>query len=165
MKPLQLPSAQEKGYILVIDDDPLLTRTLKKILEKAGYFVDVAPNGPEGIKKAKSGFFHLILSDIRMPGLDGLMTVQHIKEFQQKAGIGHSGFIMITAYDTPESRAHAFQLGVTDFILKPFDLKKFLGAIAHHITPLVRKTPPQEIKELNQRLERLLSISHEGHSV
>ena len=155
---MKSPQAQEKGFILVIDDDPLLTRTLKKLLEKEGYSVDIAHDGPEGIKKAKSGFFHLVLSDIRMPGLDGLMTVQHIQDFQKKAGIGHSGFIMITAYDTPQSRAHAFQLGVTDFILKPFDAKKFLAAIDHHIAPLVRKTPPQTIKELNERLERLIGI-------
>lgn len=159
---MKSPAVQEKGFILVIDDDPLLTRTLKKILEKEGYSVDVASNGPEGIKKAKSGFFHLVLSDIMMPGLDGLMTIQHIQDFQKKAGAGHSGFIMITAYDTPQSRAHAFQLGVTDFILKPFDLKKFLEAIDHHIAPLVRKTPPQAIQALNERLERLLAIPHEG---
>ena len=42
-----------KGYVLVIDDDPLLTRTLKKTLEKQGYFVDTASDGYEGIKKAK----------------------------------------------------------------------------------------------------------------
>ena len=158
---MKTPQTPEKGYILVIDDDPLLTRTLKKILEKEGYFVDIAHDGPEGIKKAKSGFFHLVLSDIRMPGLDGLMTVQHIQDFQKKAGVGHSGFIMITAYDTPQSRAHAFQLGVTDFILKPFDLDKFQAAIEHHISPLVKNIPPHSIKELNQRLERLLTIPHE----
>ena len=124
--------------------------------------MDVAQNGPEGILKAKSGFFHLVLSDIMMHGLDGLMTVQHIQDFQKKAGVGHSGFIMITAYDTPQSRDHAFQLGVTDFILKPFDLKKFLAAIDHHIAPLVKKTPPQAIKELNQRLERLLAACSTG---
>ena len=51
----------EKGWVLVIDDDPLLTKTLKKVLEREGYGVDVASEGHEGIKKAKSGFFHLVL--------------------------------------------------------------------------------------------------------
>lgn len=78
-----LPSAveTEKAYILVVDDDPLLTKTLKRALEREGYFVDIARDGYEGIKKAKSGFFHLVLCDIRMPGLDGLMTIQHIQDF------------------------------------------------------------------------------------
>lgn len=153
----------EKAYILVIDDDPLLTRTLKKILEKEGYFVDVARDGFEGIRKAKSGFFHLVLCDIRMPGLDGLMTIRHIQDFQKKAGAGHSGFIVITAYDSLESRGQAVQLGVTDFFLKPFDLKKFRELIEHHAQPLVEETPLEEVQHLNEKLARLLSSFDTAH--
>ena len=153
-----------KSYILVIDDDPLLTRTLKKVLEREGYFVDTAQNGYEGIQKAKSGFFHLILCDIRMPGLDGLMTIRHIQEFQQKAGSEKSGFIVITAYDAEDSRKRAFQLGVTDFLFKPFDLPKFLEAVAHHAPPVPKQSPEQELTHFNERLERLLSSVHATHS-
>lgn len=156
---MELTTAKDvqKGNILVVDDDPLLTRTLKKVLAHEGYFVDVANDGIEGIKKAKSGYFHLVLCDIRMPGLDGLMTIRHIKEFQEKAGAGHSGFIVITAYDSPESRKQAFQLGVADFFQKPFDLPKFLENISRQMEPLIRKTPFDEVSELNKRLKRLLA--------
>lgn len=150
----------EKAYILVIDDDPLLTKTLQKLLKKEGYFVDVAQNGHEGIRKAKSGFFHLVLCDIRMPGLDGLMTIRHIQDYQKKAGVGKSGFIVITAYDAPETRQHACQLGVTDFMLKPFDLQQFRKTIEHNIGPLVTQTPVHEVEALNHRLERLLEMIH-----
>ena len=98
-----------------------------------------------------------------MPGLDGLMTIQHIHDFQKKAGVGKSGFIVITAYDSPESRSRAFQLGVTDFLLKPFDLAKFLEAIHHNAGPLVKETPLQEVQKLNKKFERLLSILGDGH--
>ena len=148
----------EKGYLLVIDDDPLLTRSLKHALEKEGYAVDVARDGYEGIKKAKSGFFHLVLCDIKMPGLDGLMTIEHIQQFQKKAGAGRSGFVVITAYDLPEYRKRACQLGVTDFLPKPFDLSTFRDVIEHNIKPLVKETPIQEVKHLNQKLERLLTV-------
>ncbi|GEM_PF-6261730 len=70
-----------------------------------------------------------------MPGLGGLMTIQHIQDFQKKAGAGKSGFIIITAYDSPETRNHAYQLGVTDFILKPFDLTQFREVIDHNVKP------------------------------
>ena len=161
---LSSTAGTEKAYVLVIDDDALLTRTLKRALEREGYFVDVANDGREGIKKAKSGFFHLVLCDIKMPGLDGLMTIQHIQEFQEKAGAGKSGFIVITAYDSPESRSRACQLGVTDFLLKPFDLTKFHDVIAHNVKPLVRETPIHEVEKLNQKLERLLSaVGHQNH--
>ncbi|MBN1687540.1 MAG: response regulator [Candidatus Omnitrophica bacterium] len=150
-----------KAYILVIDDDPLLTRTLKKALEKQGYFVDTAQDGHEGIRKAKSGFFHLVLCDVRMPGLDGIMTIRHIQNFQKKAGIGKSGFIVITAYDTEETRHNAFQLGVTDFLKKPFDLNKFREVIEHNAESVVERTPVEEVAVLNERLERLIDTLHE----
>lgn len=150
------PVKQEKAYILVIDDDPLLLKTLKKLLEREGYLVDTAKDGREGITKAKSGFFHLVLCDIRMPGLDGLMTIQHIQDFQKKAGAGHSGFIVITAYDSEDSRKRAVQLGVTDFVMKPFDTKPFLELLDHSVKPLVKHTPIEEVEILNRKLSRLL---------
>lgn len=119
--------------------------------------VDVAQSGEEGIKKAKSGYFHLVLCDIRMPGLDGIMTIRHIQDFQKKAGAGKSGFIVITAYDSSETRQNAFQMGVTDFLTKPFDLPKFLETIEHNAAPFLRDAPAEEVKRLNQRLKRLLS--------
>ena len=151
-----------KAYILVIDDDPLLRKTLKTVLEREGYFVDVAQDGYEGILKAKSGFFHLVLCDIRMPGLDGLMTLHHIQKFQNRAGTGRSGFIVITAYDAPESRQTAFQLGVTDFVMKPFDLERFLDSIHSQVDKAVKATPLAEVQNLNRRLERLLAMDKQG---
>lgn len=151
----------DRGYVLVIDDDALVVRTVRKALEKQGFFVDTADSGEEGIRKAKTGFFHLVLCDIRMPGLDGLMTVQRIQGLQLKAGIGKSGFIIITAYDTDEHRERACQLGVTDFLRKPFDLATFLDVVEHNIKPLVKQTPCNEVARLNQRLGRLLASLHE----
>lgn len=150
-------SDSEKACILVIDDDPLLTKTLRKLLERAGYAVETASDGHEGIAKAKSGFYHLVLCDIRMPGLDGLMTIRHIQDFQKKAGAGKSGFIVITAYDSDETQRSAFQLGVTDFLRKPFDLADFLNVIGHHASSLVKETPLDEVKRLNRKLDRLLA--------
>ena len=151
---------EEKAYVLVIDDDPLLLKTLKKVLERQGYFVDTAQDGREGIAKAKSGFFHLVLCDIRMPGLDGLMTIRHIQDFQEKAGAGHSGFIVVTAYDSDDSRKRAVQLGVTDFVMKPFDLKPFVELIERSVKPLVKHTPIEEVEILNRKLSRLLNVVH-----
>lgn len=119
--------------------------------------MDLAVDGYEGVKKAKTGFFHLVLCDVRMPGLDGLMTIRHIRDFQNQAGVGGSGFIIVSAYDTHDTRQQAVQLGVTDFLLKPFDKDQFLETISHHIEPLIEKTPQHEVIELNQRLDRLLS--------
>ncbi len=148
----------EKGAILVIDDDLLVLKSLKKALEKEGYFVDVARDGYEGILKTKAGFFHLVLCDVRMPGLDGIMTIKHIKEYQDKAGEGRSGFIVITGYTSPDTKHHALQLGVTGYVTKPFDLPKLLASVKHQMEVLlpVEHNPLKEIEALNRRLHGFL---------
>lgn len=152
---MQEKAGVEKASILVIDDDTLLTRTLKKLLTSAGYFVDIASDGHEGIRKAKSGFFHLILCDIRMPELDGIMTLRHIKRFQERAGI-NSGFVVITAYDSEETRKSAYHLGVTEFVRKPFDRRAFLDVIEKQAVDFVRRYPADAVSDLNARLSRLI---------
>lgn len=157
-KNMKREQKKEKASILVIDDDSLVLKTLKHLLEKQGYFVDTAADGYEGIKKAKSGFFHLILCDIRMPGLDGIMTIRHIRDFQKQAGAEKSGVIVITAYDSQETRRSIFQLGVTDFILKPFDISRFLELVDCNLQPLLRQMPAEKVEQYTQRLKRLLTV-------
>lgn len=156
--------AGDKGCILAIDDDILLLKTLKKLLQKQGYQVETAQGGEEGIQKAKTGYFHLILCDIRMPGLDGIMTLRHIKDFQEKAGLGRSGLVIISAYGSEENYHKAKQLGVTEFVSKPFDNQKFLETVCHHIEPLVEKTPMSEVAHLNRKLDMLLASLHRTES-
>ena len=156
------PPVQEKGCVLVIDDDPLLLKTLRKLLDRNGYQVETAEGGEEGIRKAKTGYYHLILCDILMPGLDGIMTLQHIADFQKKAGVGHSGFVIISAYGSEENYHRAKQLGVTDFVSKPFDQTEFLELISHHIEPLVEKTPLSEVEHLRRKLDMLLAQVRES---
>lgn len=149
----------EKGAILVIDDDLLVLQSLKKALSREGYFVDIARDGYEGILKTKAGFFHLVLCDIRMPGLDGLMTIQHIKRYQAQAGEGKSGFIVITAYDSHETTHQAIQLGVTGYVTKPFNLSELLDAVNHQMHVLVPAghSAMDEIEILNKRLQGFLN--------
>lgn len=149
----------EEAAILVIDDDLLVLKTLRHALEREGYFVDVARDGYEGVLKAKAGFFHLVLCDIRMPGLDGIMTLKHIKEYQEQEGEGRSGFIVITGYASPENKRQALQLGVTGYMTKPLDLSKFLETIRHQLEILlpVEHNPLKEIEDLNKRLRGFLS--------
>lgn len=149
---------ESRGAILVIDDDPLVLKSVGKALEKEGYFVDLARDGYEGILKAKAGFFHLVLCDIRMPGLDGLMTIKHIQDYQEKAGEGRSGFIVITAYDSRDTSQRALQLGVTGYVTKPFDLAKLREVVHHQMETLIHVSgnPLREIEELTRRLKGFL---------
>lgn len=152
--------AAAKGCILVIDDDPLLTKTLQKLLFKHGYHVETAQSGEEGISKAKTGYYHVVLCDIRMPGLDGIMTLRHIQDFQNQAGTGNSGFIVISGYGSEEHYHKARLLGVSDFVRKPFEMPEFLGLIDRTIQPLVEKVPMTRVEELNRKLDLMLAAVH-----
>ena len=149
-------SESDKPHLLVIDDDPLLTKTLGKVLSKQGYLVETASNGYEGIKKAKSGFFHVILCDIRMPGLDGLMTIRTIQDMQLKAGKEKSAFIVISAYESRTTSRTAKLLGVTDFLQKPFDLNHFLTVVDHNVRPVLQRNALDDVRRLNERLDKLI---------
>ena len=143
--------------ILIVDDEELIRETLRDILEHEGYQVEEASDGQMGINLIKKNSFDLILCDIKMPGLDGIMTLQRIKVYQEKAK-QNSGFIVITAFDSEDTRKKAFHLGVTDYLTKPFDLKDFITKIHHNVYPLVKPThdPLTEIEKLTHRLKGFL---------
>ncbi|MEN8144861.1 MAG: sigma-54 dependent transcriptional regulator [Gemmatimonadota bacterium] len=101
--------------ILVIDDDSGLRRTASLILEDEGYDILTAADGKDGLEKALKESPDLILSDVRMPGLDGMEFVK-----QYRAGEGEATVIMMTAYGNPELAVEAVRAGAYDYLEKPF---------------------------------------------
>ena len=71
--------------ILIIDDDPLVRRTLHALLNQAGYTVDSAAGGVEGLEKLPAGHFDLVITDVRMPGMDGFAVLRAIREYCEAA--------------------------------------------------------------------------------
>lgn len=122
----------EKDKVLLIDDDALVVRTLQGLLRQKGYAVEIAMSGTEGIEKAVAGQYDLIISDVRMPGLDGINAVEAIQ--RRFEGQGRRGnFMFITGYAEEDAPEHAVRLGVTDFLLKPFDATQFLEAVEKNL--------------------------------
>lgn len=115
--------------ILVIDDEELVTKSLLRLLKNGGYDAVVAQNGAEAVEKIKDEDFDLIISDVRMPGLDGIEVIQNIRVFLKKAGKKTIPEILITGYADMEKYKRAADLKVTDYIYKPFDNSDFLGAV------------------------------------
>ncbi|MEE9208524.1 MAG: sigma-54 dependent transcriptional regulator [Gemmatimonadota bacterium] len=101
--------------ILVIDDDSGLRRTASLILEDEGYNVMTAADGKDGLEKALKENPDLILSDVRMPGLDGMAFVH-----QYRSSDGDASVIMMTAYGSPELAVEAVRAGAYDYLEKPF---------------------------------------------
>ncbi len=107
--------------ILVIDDDRGHRRSLTLILEDAGYTVLQAQDGEEGLERALAEAPDLILSDIRMPKLDGL---GFLERYRERGGTGM--VVMMTAYGSPELAIDAVRKGAEDYLQKPFGADEVL---------------------------------------
>jgi CheY-like chemotaxis protein len=114
--------------ILVIDDEGIITSTIANLLKREEYSVEVATSGQSGIAKFKSMKFDLIITDIRMPIMDGFTTVAEIKDYAKGTKKSDVPVIFITGYADSEAHIKAEEFGKV--IFKPFDMKDFLKAVA-----------------------------------
>jgi CheY-like chemotaxis protein len=123
-------------HVLLVDDEPLVTRSLKKLLIQAGISnVWIAENGDKALqmvkelRDTKSRSFDLIISDIRMPGIDGIETIKRAKDFISNAHGKESPVIFITGYEGDANFERAKQIGYVDYLYKPLDIKHFLTSV------------------------------------
>ena len=101
--------------ILLIDDDAAVRESMARTLKSAGYTVQSAACGEEGMAAAREGSFDVILSDMRMPGMSGLDVLKKLREAHVD-----SVFIIMTGFGTVETAVEAMKLGAVDFVQKPF---------------------------------------------
>jgi len=107
-------------HVLVVDDDSVITELLGIFLERKGYTVTVASCAAEGLQKIDEQTFHLIVSDVEMPGLNGFEFLERIRDEQPAIGV-----ILMTAYPENHTRATAMRAGADGYIRKPFSLDQF----------------------------------------
>ena len=102
--------------ILVVDDEEGMCEFLQYLLEGEGYEVDVAHSGGEALAKVEDSSFDLVLADIRMPGIDGLEMLRHMREADENIIV-----IVMTGYSSLETAIQAIKYDASDYLTKPFD--------------------------------------------
>ncbi|MBI1975887.1 MAG: response regulator [Candidatus Omnitrophica bacterium] len=113
--------------LFVIDDDPVIRSALRKLLVHQGFKVKLAKDAAEALEVASQERFDLIISDIRMPGKDGIETIREIRSMM---GINHkSPVVFMTGYSDEQAQKRAMELKYVDYLLKPFDLHEFLRRV------------------------------------
>ena len=137
--------------LLIIDDERGIRNTLREILADEGHEVDVAENGKIGLEMAQAKAYDLIFSDIKMPEMDGLEVLSHLKANGEGAN-GESAecpVVMITGHGDVETAVQALKLGAYDFLLKPLDLNRILITTKN---ALESKSLKQETKQLRKKV-------------
>lgn len=119
--------------ILVIDDEIILTKTFARLLEKKGYEVQTASSGEEAVKIFQNKQFDLVLSDIRMPGLNGVETATQILDICKQKGGDPVALIFLTGFADKDLEEQAQKLKPIAYIYKPFDAFKLLDIIQENI--------------------------------
>ncbi|RJQ38338.1 MAG: sigma-54-dependent Fis family transcriptional regulator [Nitrospiraceae bacterium] len=104
-----------KGNILIIDDEDIVRISCKRALMPEGFEVKTAQNGIEGLKMIEEERFDIVLTDLKMPDIDGIEVLRLIKQRWADTVV-----IIITGYQTVDSAVKAIKLGAYDYIEKPF---------------------------------------------
>ncbi len=145
------PDPEHDATILVVDDEPELSRALSKLLSRNGYHVLTAGNGEEGLAILRHQEIHLVLSDLQMPkmgGMDLLKAAQVIAP--------NTEFVIITGHGTIETAVDAMRAGAYDFIEKPFSITTTLKVVRK---ALEKQHLIAENRDLRKRLEEIQGVN------
>jgi two-component system alkaline phosphatase synthesis response regulator PhoP len=125
--------------ILVVDDEPRITRLVRDYLERAGFAVSAASSGPEAVQRARSERPDLVVLDLGLPGLDGLDVTRALRRD------GDVPIIMLTARDDEADRIVGLELGADDYVTKPFSPRELVARVR---AILRRRTPQSHAADL-----------------
>jgi putative two-component system response regulator len=134
--------------ILIADDEEIICAVLSQRLTREGYSCVTAHNGKDALNHFYKEKFSLIISDIRMPEMDGLKLLQNVKAVRPTMM-----FIIMTAYPEIELAVEAIHLGVNDFLIKPFDLELAVFSVKK---ALEQKKMEEELESYHRSLKKLV---------
>jgi excisionase family DNA binding protein len=117
--------AAGRPRVLVVDDEASIRDLLAKTLALAEYDVDLAPDGRTGLERLRMIPYDLLITDLKMPGVDGLAVIREARRLKADIPV-----IIITGFSTEASAIEAVNLGVSGYLTKPFRVPRVLAAAA-----------------------------------
>jgi nitrogen regulation protein NR(I) len=143
-----------KKRILLIEDDPGITITLQRLLASEGHEVVVEIRGDSGLARAENDQFDVILSDLKLPGLDGLDLVRQVHAAKPRLPI-----ILMTAHGTTETAIEATKRGAFDYLLKPFEMPDLLEAVSKALATSQLVSEPVSIGAVSTTRDTIIGSS------
>lgn len=142
--------------ILIVDDERVLRENLARFLRLRSYEVDTADSAESAMSRIEEASYGLVLTDLRMPGIDGLELIRRLQSAHPDAMT-----VLMTAYASVESAVDALRAGAADYLLKPVAL----DALAHKVAELFEKRALQErVRRLRQEARERAGLDLVGRS-
>jgi two-component system response regulator PilR (NtrC family) len=141
------------SHLLIVDDEQGMRQLLKIVFERAGHRVRAAENGRRALELLREEPPELIISDVKMPDMDGIALLRAARELMPDVAV-----VMMTAFATVETAREAFKLGADDFIQKPFDIEEMKILVSKILEKLALK---QENEQLKTEVEVLIKEQRE----
>src|SRR4051812_29771334 len=138
-----------RTQLLIVEDDAAMRELLAESLVEEGYRVDVAAGGRAGIERVRQGGVDLVVTDVKMPDMDGLDMLSEIRAPVENVTPPH--VIVITAFGSIETAKRALKLGAHDYITKPFEIDDLLVAVEK---ALDERTLRREVARLRKEVAR-----------
>jgi len=134
-------AAEEKPNILVVDDEPQITRVLKTALASHGYSIRTARDGDEAVQLMKEWPPDLLITDLRMPNMDGLALCRHVRTSSELP------IIVLSVRGEEPTKVQALDAGADDYVTKPFSVNELLARVraALRRAAAARKPQSQEV--------------------
>ena len=145
--------ARPRTTILVVDDDADMRAWLKEDLDREGFLVETAAGGRLGVERVREGGIDLVVSDVRMPDLDGLDMLREIREVEPSPFV-----IIVTGFGSIDTAIRAVKLGAYDYITKPFKIDQLLLSIDKALAERVLRNEVTRLREEVTRRDRLDNI-------
>jgi DNA-binding NtrC family response regulator len=115
---------RQRTSILMLDDEPIVCKRLKPFFQKAGYEAEAYSVPAEALKRIGERRFDVVITDLKMEGLDGLGFLHLVKDRHPDTDV-----VIITGFATMETARESFRRGVFDFVAKPFKLAEMLDVV------------------------------------
>ncbi len=130
-----------KPRLLIVEDEAAIRAGLEDVFVYHGYAVDTAAEGREGLRKALSGRFDLILLDVMLPGVDGFSICERIRAVDREQPI-----ILLTAKTSDEDIVRGLRLGADDYVGKPFSVTQLVARVEAVLRRARLASDPQRIR-------------------
>ena len=135
-------SMSQRPHILLIEDDASAAAALRRVLADEGYAVACDARGDTGLLAAQQNDFEVVITDLKLPGLNGLDLVRQLHVAKPRLPI-----ILITAHGTTETAIEATKLGAYDYLLKPFEMEELLDLVGRAVASSRLMSQPVEMGE------------------